>query len=418
MSSFLLFFFAKNTRKRFWLKNQLFYLYLHKFFRMKTPISITGMGSISALGSSSEEIWNAYLSTEKHFFSSLLFEKNEFFSIGKISQENYTIIENLKNENAKYKSLDKSVLYAIYAARNAVLQAQWQPNESFGINIGSSRGATELFEKFHSEFLQNKQCSPLTSPTTTLGNIASWVGQDVQNKGITISHSITCSTALHALINGIAWLTAQMSDKFLIGGSEAPLTPFTLSQMKALKIYANANENYPCQPLQMQKTKNTMVLGEGACVFCLEKGISEKSLAVIKGIGYASEPLTHNISISENADCFQQTMAMALQTISAEEIDVIIPHATGTIKGDQAELNAIKLLFKNCPSLTSNKWKIGHTFGASGAFSLEMAILMLQHQQFIGIPYLENRPPKRLKNILINAVGFGGNAVSVVIGLP
>ena len=34
----------------------------------------------------------------------------------------------------------------------------------------------------------------------------------------------------------------------------------------------------------------------------------------------------------------------------------------------------------NIPSLTTNKWKVGHTLGTSGVLSIEMAIMMLQHQ--------------------------------------
>ena len=378
-------------------------------------ISISGIGSISALGSNSKEIVASYQNKE-HFLKEKVFSFGKF-PVGSISIENQYIINKIREENPKYKLLDKSVLYAIYASRLALQQAQWTSETDFGINIGSSRGATELFEKYHTDFLLSGQSSPLTSPTTTLGNIASWVAQDAKNQGIAISHSITCSTALHALVNGIAWLRADMADKFLVGGSEAPLTDFTISQMKALKIYGNIENEFPCQVLFAEKKQNTMVLGEGACVLCIEKGKTNRSLAIIRGIGYATELLTHNISISENANCLQQTMQMALQHIEKEEIDIIIPHATGTLKGDLAEMNAIESIFgKNIPAMTNNKWKIGHTFGASGSLSLEMAVLMIQNQSFIEIPYLKNTYiPKKIHNILINAVGFGGNAVSIVV---
>ena len=66
--------------------------------------------------------------------------------------------------------------------------------------------------------------------------------------------------------------------------------------------------------------------------------------------------------------------------------------------------------------MTSNKWKIGHTFGASGALSIELAILMMLHQKFIDIPFLDNqKQPKQIKKVLVNAVGFGGNAVSILL---
>src|SRR5690606_31952515 len=99
------------------------------------------------------------------------------------------------------KNLDPTVLYAIYASRAALGQAGWKDGD-FGVNIGSSRGATGLFEKYHGEFIQKGEVSTLSSPTTTLGNISSWVAHDLQSQGPEISHSITCSTALHSLLNG------------------------------------------------------------------------------------------------------------------------------------------------------------------------------------------------------------------------
>jgi len=65
--------------------------------------------------------------------------------------------------------------------------------------------------------------------------------------------------------------------------------------------------------------------------------------------------------------------------------------------------------------LTTNKWKLGHTFGASGMFSIEMALLMLRHQKCIPTPFYEQEEPKKLRYILVNAVGFGGNAVSILV---
>ena len=109
-------------------------------------------------------------------------------------------------------------------------------------------------------------------------------------------------------------------------------------------------------------------------------------------------------------------MQQALEGIDPKEVDVVIPHATGTLKGDQAEYLALAEVFgTELPLLTTNKWKIGHTFAASGALAMEMAVVMLQQQHFLPVPYLPAAPERPLRNILINATGFGGNAVSVLV---
>ncbi|WP_378179505.1 beta-ketoacyl synthase N-terminal-like domain-containing protein [Aquimarina sp. SS2-1] len=386
---------------------------------MQNPVSITGISSISPLGISSEEIWSLYKeSSHKITFEDFTGSPTP---IAKLNLEAKREIEKLKEENSQYVSLDDSVLFALFAARNAIKEANWEDDFNFGINVGSSRGATGLFEQYHKEFLQTNQSSTLSSPTTTLGNISSWIAQDLRSKGPDISHSITCSTALHAVLNGIAWLQSGLSDKFLVGGSEAPLTPFTIAQMKALKIYALGKVSpYPCQAMNMNKTRNSMFLGEGAGVACLENGIKQNALALITGIGYATESLTHNISISTDAICFQRSMKMAIGNYNTNEIDAIVLHAPGTIKGDRAEYTAIQKVFgDNTPAMTTNKWKIGHTFGASGILSMELAILMMKHQEFIPVPFIEHiKTPKKLNKILVNAVGFGGNAVSVLLESP
>lgn len=390
---------------------------------------------MSPLGNEANLIWKQYLSPET-LITTQMFEGQSRW-VATIPQALRLEIDALRKEDSKYKTLDETVLMAILASRQAVAQAGWKAGDAFGINIGSSRGATQLFEKYHKEFIETGKTATLTSPTTTLGNISSWVAHDLKSTGPEISHSITCSTALHAVLNAVAWLQSGMATKFLVGGSEAPLTPFTLAQMQALKIYANpdcSNQTnkeadcqsepvedlslkYPCRAFDFTKTKNTMVLGEAAAVACLEVGDNPKALGYITGIGYATDDLQHNISISEEALCFQKSMAMALQNTPLEEVDAIVMHAPGTLKGDTSEYKAIQKIFGDTlPMLTTNKWKIGHTFGASGMLNLELALLMLQHQTFIGIPYVpEPNPRKTIRKVLLNAVGFGGNAVSVLL---
>nr|WP_294901237.1 beta-ketoacyl synthase N-terminal-like domain-containing protein [uncultured Pedobacter sp.] len=380
-------------------------------------IGITGWGSVSALGSDKKEIWQNYLNN-KHEFKKQTFLQEEDWC-APLAYTAKELVDAIKGEKQAYKNLDPSVIFAIQASRLAVKDADWNSlDKEFGINIGSSRGATTLFEKYHADFIasQEKETYPLCSPATTLGNIASWVATDLGTGGPAISHSITCSTALHAIINAVVWITSGYADHFLAGGSEAPLTPFTVAQMKALKIYSSSTEDFPCRAMDLEKQKSSMILGEGAACFGLEANATN-AIAYITSIGYGVEVIKNGASLSADAECMQKAMQKALKNHDLQSIDVVIMHSPGTILGDLAEMRAIEAVFgNNLPLLTCNKWKLGHTFGASGALSLEMALLMIQHNQFIAPPYLEAQSSnKEIKKIMINAVGFGGNAASVVI---
>lgn len=379
---------------------------------LKEPIYIHSCASISALGTDKEEIWNSYL-TNNHLFTKMNISELACF-VSKIDQDKEVELYKILDSDSKYKHIDRSVLLALFVSRKAILESTIN-DQLMGINFGSSRGATELFENYYDEFKKTKQVSTFTSPATTLGNISSWVSHDLQLQGPEISHSITCSTGLHAVLNGIAWLQAGFSSTFLVGASEAPLTPFTLAQLAALKVYSKSNDEYPNKALDFSKKYNSMVLGEAAVALILSKQ-AEKALGKIVGIGYATEVLSSGTSISTDALCFQKSMKMAIAEFEPSSIDAIIMHAPGTIQGDLTEFHAIQCLFgESIPLVTSNKWKVGHTFAASGLLSIELALLMLQKQVFISSPFYTQKLDKPLKRILVNAVGFGGNAVSILI---
>lgn len=377
-----------------------------------TPIFLQSIASISSLGSSSEEIWESYLKPQA-CFSARSFQGKKVW-VAQLSRKEEDKLKVLAKGNSFFEKLDKTVLQALYAARKATANTNTDWSKT-GINIGSSRGATRLFEKYHASFLESGRAETLASPTTTLGNIATWVAQDLGSQGPVFSHSVACSTASQSFLNGIAWLQSGMCDDFLVGGSEAPLTDFTIAQMQALKLYSREQSDFPCGSLKFDKKENSMILGEAAAVAHLSKK-NVAAAAKIIGVGFATEKLTHNISLSSEADCVRDAMRRALQSADVKEVDVVVMHAPGTSKGDNAEYKAIENTFSTLPALTSNKWKIGHSFGASGIMSIEMAVLMLQKQKFIENPfYSPKKIPSEINTVLVNAVGFGGNAVSLLL---
>jgi len=379
------------------------------------------------LGYDAQSIAQAYASGKPAFKT--IVHQGQPIPIAALNEQAEQQLQQLLKKNPNYKHLDRSVLMAVYAARQAAEQAGWlQDNytdHDLGVNIGSSRGATELFEQHYSNF-QQEQLSASASPTTTLGNLSSWVAHAVNAGGAQISHSITCSTALMAVANAAAWLKAGMAKRFVAGGTEAPLTDFTIAQMKAVGIYSKLhNHPYPCQPYATTK-QNTFILGEGAAVLALES-IPEAELTpgtiVIESIGLGFEPIKTKTGISVDGLNFQQSMRHALSQLPETDrtIDLIITHTPGTAAGDAAELQAIETVFKDkLPALTTNKFLLGHTLGASGALSLQYALHILSSQSFPAPSYptkLTNShiKPQNYSRIMVNAAGFGGNAASVVL---
>ncbi|MBB6612096.1 beta-ketoacyl-ACP reductase [Pontibacter sp. Tf4] len=397
----------------------------------KQHIVIKGSGAISPLGHDAQSIAQSY-SSGKPAFKTIV-HQGKPTPVAALPPEAEAQLQLLLQSNPNYKHLDRSVLMAVYAAQQAAEQAGWLQQSTIdhdlGVNIGSSRGATGLLEQHYTNFQQEKLSSG-ASPTTTLGNLSSWVAHAVNAGGAQISHSITCSTALMAVANAAAWLKAGMAKRFLAGGTEAPLTDFTIAQMKAVGIYSKLyDQPFPCQPYATAK-QNTFVLGEGAAVFALEL-VHESELSpgtiVVESIGVGFEPIQSKTGISAEGLNFQQSMRHALQQLPDPNaaIDAVITHTPGTAAGDAAELHAIQAVFgADLPAVITNKHLLGHTLGASGALSIQFALYLLQLTEKLkqySFPYptmaIVASPAGSVKRVMVNAAGFGGNSSSIILSV-
>ena len=357
--------------------------------------------------------------------------------VAALPQETEKQLVALSQQHAAYRQLDRTVLLAILAARQASAQAGWanHPEAALAVSIGSSRGATSRLEHHHHEFLTTGTTAVAASPLTTLGNVASWVAFDAgSTSGAALSHSSTCSSAFQALGNAVAWLRAGMAERFLAGGAEAPLTAFTLAQMQALGIYSPFEATqFPCRPGAGKPS--SFVLGEGAAVFALEmvsraalqaeraRQASFQSAFCLESVGFGFEAISSKTGLSAQGHHFQAAMRMALAQADCAPaaIDAVVLHSPGTPAGDAAERQAMRAIFgNNLPDITSNKWLLGHTLGASAALSLDYACQLLTTQSWPAPPFatdLTPAPSRPIRRVLVNAAGFGGNAASAVISM-
>jgi 3-oxoacyl-(acyl-carrier-protein) synthase len=170
---------------------------------------------------------------------------------------------------------------------------------------------------------------------------------------------------------------------------------------------------------------NTVTLGEGAGTAVLERWDGTQQVGDIEllGLGWQLERIPSATGVSLDGQGFEAAMQMATAQLSeSEPVDAVIAHAPGSVRGDEAELLAIERVFGPGFPVFSTKHVTGHTYGASGMVSLQLARWLLEGNKWPGFPYAVRvaaaAPNRAIRRILINTAGFGGNTISVVVGLP
>lgn len=381
---------------------------------MAEPLAwITGCGVVGPFGSGMNRL-EELLRSGYHCLTPLHWNEDTFFA-GPVPDNLLPVLD----AAPLHRKTDRSVRLAWLAAKEALCAENIPSSSSTGISIGTSRGPTRYWESVFSDFQSGKPLSPFASPVSTPGSITSEVASALGLDGPDVTVSMTCSSSLVAILNGLAWLRAGWCDHFLAGGAEAALTPFTLAQTRSLHLYSREVEaEWPCQPLGKDKSGNTLVLSEGAAVLKLSATRTPDALGVISGYGAAREKTNSPAGISPDGDAFRHAMAQALSQ-SPGKIDIVLVHAPGTVNGDEAEVSAIRQIFQDQPQpvLYPLKALIGHSYGASGAMACAAGILLLRHS--MPMPAYLNEDllmtPAGARRIMINAAGFGGQCVSLII---
>jgi 3-oxoacyl-[acyl-carrier-protein] synthase II len=122
--------------------------------------------------------------------------------------------------------------------------------------------------------------------------------------------------------------------------------------------------------------RNGIVVAEGGCMFVLERLSDARARgAKMYGevVGYAINSDATDFVLphpERQAQCIQ--LALRRAGLSAQDIQIVSTHATGTTSGDAQEVLALRQVFNgNGHTLLNNtKSFIGHAMGAAGALEL------------------------------------------------
>ncbi|HMK03258.1 MAG TPA: beta-ketoacyl-[acyl-carrier-protein] synthase family protein [Ferruginibacter sp.] len=254
-------------------------------------------------------------------------------------------------------------------------------------------------------------------------SINMYLQQRYKMNGIINTINTACSSSANAIIYGAMLIKNGLAKRAIVGGVDS-LAKFTINGFNALHILSPEK----CAPFD--EHRKGLNLGEGAAFLVLEKEediAGKKVYAELSGYCNSNDAY-HPSSLSEQGDGPFLSMQGALRSakLSADQVDFINAHGTGTENNDEVESKAMIRLFERPPAFASSKANIGHTLGAAGAVEAVYSILSLLHQEVYaslnfeapitatGLVPVKTYQKIALKHVMSNSFGFGGNCSSLI----
>jgi len=405
---------------------------------------ITGLGCVTALGESAEELFGA-LCQGKSGISNI-----ESFDVGPYPVKFGGEIKNF--DVTKYidyregRRMDRFSQFAIAAAKQATadsgLDFSREDIYRAGVIVGTGIGGIKEIEDQHKRLLEKgpRQVSPFTVPKLMAnaagGNIAIQYGL----RGLNFAVTSACASGSHAIGEAFCKIVSGQSDIVITGGTEAALTPVGLASFCGARSLSTRNDNPPAASRPFDRDRDGFVLSEGAGILVLEEYEHAKKrgadiYAELLGYGATDDGyhITAPLPTGEGAAKAME-LALADAGIEPEKINYINAHGTGTELNDIAESGAIKAVFGEHSYkllVSSTKSQLGHLLGASGAVELIVCIKAINESIVPPTINLENPDercdlkmdyvplkarPAKVDYALSNSFGFGGHNACLVVG--
>jgi 3-oxoacyl-[acyl-carrier-protein] synthase II len=341
--------------------------------------------------------------------------------------------------------------FTLAAAEQAVRQAcvgDLDPVRTGVVHGTSIGGARALMKAQHLLDSEGPQSVPRKTEIQMYPNMAaSQIAMRYALHGPSLTLTTACAASLDALGHAARLIEAGHADVLLAGGTDGGITlagggpdgdfvPATFHTSRLYGMTARADDPRRAM-LPFDVKRQGIVVGEGSAMFVLERGEHARRrgarvLGYLRGYGSLADAY-HPSAPDPSGRWEARAMELALADagIAAGEVDALLAHATGTPKGDTAEIRAINQVHgdrsKPLP-VASIKGHIGHSGAASGAMALVTGLLGMAdgcftHTSNTDEPDPEARfevvigRPKKLayKTLQVNAFGFGGQNASIVV---
>ncbi|MCL2482237.1 MAG: beta-ketoacyl-[acyl-carrier-protein] synthase family protein [Propionibacteriaceae bacterium] len=397
-------------------------------------IAVTGYGMITAAGRNAAESWQTLTKPECPFIENTITSDVAVYNVlgGQVTSLPY----HPRATTDRLNVLSRIALQEALARAGLDHDNPYDPSRR-ALSLGTCVNAAHHADAFHKQWLHDGLGKadhllllqyPMNTTADILANVADLNGPRVV-------HANACSAGATAIGNAYEYLQDDMADMAVAGGVDV-LSHLSYAGFCGLGAISHIST-------APYTRSDGLTLGEGAGFLILEK----YDVAVARGATIFAELLSYGLS----ADGYHPTapdprgygiltaMTTALDRagVSADQIDYINGHGTGTQANDSSELKVVMSLFNGKVPITSTKSMIGHTLGAAGAIEAAVCVMTIEnqviHPTYVppdegaqemmrkrieegAVDIVPNKArPTKIDLVMSNSVAFGGSNASILL---
>ncbi|CAN5385376.1 beta-ketoacyl-[acyl-carrier-protein] synthase family protein [soil metagenome] len=432
---------------------------------MNHRVVITGIGWITPMGHSIDEVWKRLLAGESGIARTTIFDASTFPTTISAEVKDFSLDSHV-NDLQQHRGAGRNTQFALAACaqawKSAKLDAAKLDLDRVGIYLGSGEGSLD-FDAFTTAAVSAWSNETNSVDTIKWHSIASQL-MDVtremeQEPNMPLSHLAlltgargpamncltACAASTQALGEAADILRRGDADVMIGGGAHSMIHPFGVTGFNRLtalcedaKLEASIGSNDPAKASRpFDGKRGGFVLGEGAGMVILETLEHAKARgATIYGeiAGYGSTADAYRITDQDpeglgaiNA----MKSALADAKLSPADVDYINAHGTGTSENDGNETSAIKKVFgdyaRKVP-ISSIKSMMGHLIAAAGAVETICCVLAIRDQILpptmnldypdpeCDLDYVPNKArAAKIDVVMSNKYGFGGQNDTIIV---
>ena len=369
---------------------------------------ITGYDAICNLGNNIDEIYDKAISGNVDCFENLEnYILDDYIRFGTIKSKLPEIQDN--DFNIRCNQL---LLKTVELLQDKIKNLQYN-KDRIAVIVATTNSGVEEYEKS-----KNPRHFELGNPALFLKN---YLGLNCYYTSI----STACSSGLKAFSLARDLLKNKIADAVIIASVDS-IAKLPIYGFNSLGVLSNK----PSIPFS--KNRAGMNIGEASSIFIVENDYKQKGIKIM-GIGENSD-IYHSTTPDPEAKESIEAIFEAIKDagISANDIDYINMHGTGTVANDIMEANAIFKVFGQDVPTSSTKPMTGHCLGAAGGIETALCCKLLDcfdgrlYPHIYDGEYDDSLPKVKLisqtskfskcKICMNNSFGFGGTNVIMIMG--